>query len=96
MALLFSEHRSVAFIHTYQFVCIASIWTRLPREESLGMGGALTQNANFTYDQATFIRVMINHSKAQATQGIPELSKNSLEKPYVQISQILKIKKYDV
>lgn len=41
-----------------------SIWTRMPREESLGMGAALTQNANFTYDQATFIRVMIN-SKAQ-------------------------------
>lgn len=63
----------------------------MPREDSLGMGTALTQNANFPYDQATFIRVMIN-SKPQATEGIPELSKNSLEKIYVQISQILKIK----
>lgn len=68
-----------------------SIWTRVLREESLGVGTALTQNAKFTYDQATFIRVMIN-SKAQATKGIPELSKNSPEKTYAHISQIFKIK----
>lgn len=37
----------------------------MPREESLGMGAALTQNANFTYDQATFIRVMINNKAQQ-------------------------------
>lgn len=67
----------------------------MPREESLGVGTALTQNANFTYDQTTFIRVMIN-SKAQATEGIPELPKNSPEKTYAHISQILQIKKYDI
>lgn len=29
-------------------------------------------------------------------EGIPELSKSSPEKTYAQISQILKIKKYDI